>query len=160
MDMYYKVKPGSPTWKRVVEFEEKRDRVFEIQKKVLTKLGIATYKHFGGVFYSPNILPVMFTSEEAKVGWKKVRGENHYQLDTKSPEYKRIKTELETIPTVYKHELSSAVGIETKIFTPGFAYDHKAKEMVVCVEFGWIGDLTDFEEILASEYKRVSDNVQ
>lgn len=39
MDMYYKVKPGSPTWKRVLEFEEKRDRVFEIQKKVLTKLG-------------------------------------------------------------------------------------------------------------------------
>ena len=42
MDVYYKVKPGSPTWKRVLEFEEKRDRVFEIQKKVLTKLGIAT----------------------------------------------------------------------------------------------------------------------
>ena len=48
MNVYYKVKPGSPTWKRVLEFEEKRDRVFEIQKKVLTKLGIATYKHFGG----------------------------------------------------------------------------------------------------------------
>lgn len=158
MDMYYKVKPGSPTWKRVVEFEEKRDRVFDIQKKVLTKLGIATYKHFGGVFYSPNVLPVTFTSEEAKIGWKKVRGENHYQLDTKSPEYKRIKTELETIPTVYKHELSSAVGIETKIFTPGFAHNHG--EMVVCVEFGWIEDLTDFDEILASEFKRVFDNGQ
>ena len=39
MDVYYKVKPGSPTWKRVLEFEEKRDRVFEIQKKVLPKLG-------------------------------------------------------------------------------------------------------------------------
>lgn len=62
MDVYYKVKPGSPTWKRVLEFEEKRDRVFEIQKKVLTKLGIATYKHFGGVFYSMNVLPVTFTS--------------------------------------------------------------------------------------------------
>ena len=36
MNVYYKVKPGSPTWKRVLEFEEKRDRVFEIQKKVLT----------------------------------------------------------------------------------------------------------------------------
>lgn len=71
MDVYYKVKPGSPTWKRVLEFEEKRDRVFEIQKKVLTKLGVATYKHFGGVFYSPNVLPVMFTSEEAKIGWKR-----------------------------------------------------------------------------------------
>ena len=47
MDVYYKVKPGSPTWKRVLEFEEKRDRVFEIQKKVLTKLGIATYKRAG-----------------------------------------------------------------------------------------------------------------
>lgn len=85
MNVYYKVKPGSPTWKRVLEFEEKRDRVFEIQKKVLTKLGIATYKRFGGVFYSMNVLPVTFTSEEAKVGWKKVRGENHYKLDTKSP---------------------------------------------------------------------------
>ena len=158
MNVYYKVKPGSPTWKRVLEFEEKRDRVFEIQKKVLTKLGIATYKRFGGVFYSMNVLPVTFTSEEAKVGWKKVRGENHYQLNTKSPEYKRIKSELETIPTVYKHELSSAVGIETKIFTPGFAHDHG--DMVVRVDFGWIGDLTDFEEILASEFKRVSDNVQ
>lgn len=80
MDIYYKVKPGSPTWKRVLEFEEKRDRVFEIQKKVLTKLGIAAYKRFGGVFYSMNVLPVTFTSEEAKVGWKKVRGENHYKL--------------------------------------------------------------------------------
>ena len=158
MDIYYKVKPGSPTWKRVVEFEEKRDRVFEIQKKVLTKLGIATYKHFGGVFYSPNVLPVMFTSEEAKIGWKKVRGENHYQLDTKSPEHKRIKTELETIPTLYKHELSSAMGIEPKMLTPGFAHDHG--NMVVCVNFGWIEDLSDFEEILASEFKRVSDNVQ
>ena len=158
MDVYYKVKPSSPTWKRVLEIEEKRDRVFEIQKNVLTKLVIATYKHFGGVFYSPNVLPVVFTSEEAKIGWKKVRGENHYKLDTKSPEYKRIKTELETIPTVYKHELSSAVGIETKIFTPSFAHDHG--DMVVCVDFGWISDLTDFEEILASEFKRVSDNVQ
>lgn len=158
MDIYYKVKPGSPTWKRVLEFEEKRDRVFEIQKKVLTKLGIATYKHFGGVFYSPNVLPVMFTSEEAKVGWKKVRGENHYQLDTKSPEYKRLKTELETIPTLYKHELSEALCIGTRLLQPGFA--HNLGEMVVCVDFGWIGDLTDFEEILASEFKRVSDNVQ
>lgn len=32
--------------------------------------------------------------------------------------------------------------------------------MVVCVNFGWIEDLSDFEEILASEFKRVSDNVQ
>lgn len=158
MDIYYKVKPGSPTWNRVLEFEEKRDRVFEIHKKVLTKLGIATYKHSGGVFYGPNIFPVTFTSEEAKVGWKKVRGKNHYQLDSKSPEYKRLKTELETIPTLYKHELSEALCIETKLLQPGFA--HNLGEMVVCVEFGWIEDLTDFDEILASEFKRVFDNGQ
>lgn len=85
MDIYYKVKPGSPTWKRVLEFEEKRDRVFEIQKKVLTKLGIATYKHFGGVFYSPNVLPVVFTSEEAKIGWKKGPGREPLQTRRQEP---------------------------------------------------------------------------
>lgn len=153
MAIYYMIKEGTETYKKISEINKKRVEIFQKISKVANELGAIGWVCSGTSFYGKVIA---FTFKEDKIPQTWIRKEYGYFPKLNTKEGKKFKSQLEQIGYIKTEEYNEIFNFnpwQDKYYTLGFAVS-KEKEFCISVsEYCKFEKNYDMIEILPSEYK-------